>query len=99
MTKFTTYEDYMATLPKHEQQAIQQETKKLIKAYKLSQLRQSCKVNQSQLAERMGVSQANISKIERGEGIQVNTMEKYISALGGELSITAKMPTGDIRIV
>ncbi len=98
MAKFTTYQDYMATLPQHRQQAIKEETELLIQSYELSQLRQSLNINQNELAEKMGVSQANISKVENGNDCLLSTLKKYVRALGGEINITAKMPNGDVVI-
>ncbi len=99
MTTFRTLEEYMATLPSEEVQAMQEQADLLVQSYKLSQLRQSCEIKQSELAEKMGVSQANISKVENGNDCLLSTLKKYISALGGELNITANMPTGEVRIV
>ncbi len=98
MAKFTTYQDYMATLPQDRQQAIKEETELLIQSYELAQLRKSLNINQNELAEKMGVSQANISKVENGNDCLLSTLKKYVRALGGEINITAKMPNGDVVI-
>ena len=39
---------------------------------------------QEQLAERMGVSQAYVSKIERQDRVTVKVLEKVMAALGGK---------------
>lgn len=61
---FISHDEYMARLPKERQQRIKANAQKLKQAYELSQLRQTANLSQSQLADKMGVSQANISKIE-----------------------------------
>jgi transcriptional regulator with XRE-family HTH domain len=50
------------------------------------------------LAERLGVSQSRISRIERGEldRAEIATVRGYVEALGGEVEIVAKF--GDERI-
>jgi predicted XRE-type DNA-binding protein len=68
-------------------------------AYKLAEARKRCKRTQAQVAEAMGVSQARVSKIERGEisKTEVETIRSYINAIGGRLEIIADL--GDIRVV
>ncbi|MBR7552130.1 helix-turn-helix transcriptional regulator, partial [Mycobacterium tuberculosis] len=48
-----------------------------------------------ELAEKMGVSQANISKLENGKDINLSTLKRYINTLGGEIHINAVMPNGE----
>ena len=47
----------------------------------------------------MGVSQASISKVESGKDIQLSTLQNYVKALGGEVSIIAKMPDRTITLI
>lgn len=94
--KLTTLDEYMTRLPQSEQDQINVKAQKLKQAYELSQLRQNAKLSQSQLADKMGVSQANISKIENGGDVQLSTLQKYVTALGGKLSITATMDDGQV---
>ncbi len=98
MAKFITLDEYMKTLPSEEVEAMKEEAELLIQSYELSQLRQSLNINQNELAEKMGVSQANISKIKNGNDCLLSTLKKYVRALGGEINITAKMPNGDVVI-
>lgn len=45
-------------------------------------------MTQSQLAEELGISQALVSRIERGEeNISLRTVVQILSSLGGELSV------------
>lgn len=90
----TTLNDYMAKLPQDEQAQINAKARQLMRAYELSQLRHTAKLSQSELATKMGVSQANISKIENGADVQLSTLQKYITALGGQLKITATLDNG-----
>lgn len=64
----------------------------------LSQLRHTANLSQMQLAQKMGVSQANISKIENGGDIQLSTLDRCITALGGKLSIHATLDGKTITI-
>lgn len=93
---FVSHDEFFARLPKDRQERITAKAQKLKQAYELSQLRQNAKLSQSQLADKMGVSQANISKIENGGDVQLSTLQKYVTALGGKLSIIATMDDGQV---
>lgn len=64
----------------------------------LQELRERQHVSQVALADKLGVRQSTISKIERREDVQVATLRKYVRALGGELHITARFPDGAVEI-
>lgn len=93
------HEDYVASLSPQMQQAIAEKAQQLQQAYQISQLRQSANITQKELAEKMGVSQANISKIENGKDVYLSTLKRYIATLGGEIRIQAKMPNGENIII
>jgi transcriptional regulator with XRE-family HTH domain len=63
-----------------------------VRAHRLAEIRQACGLDQSALAERLGVSQSRISEIERGEldRVEIATIRGYVEALGGEVEIVAK---------
>lgn len=63
---------------------------KEIAAMELSELRDTLKVTQLDLAEHMKVSQAAISKLEkRNRNIHVDQLRSLVSAMGGTLIIIA----------
>jgi DNA-binding XRE family transcriptional regulator len=64
----------------------------------LQELREQQHVSQLVLAKRLGVRQPTISKIERREDVNLNTLRRYIEALGGELHVTARFPDGSVEI-
>lgn len=59
----------------------------------LKSLRKLSGLTQTQLAERLQVQQAAISKIERGGDTHLSTIEKYVNALGATLRIDAAFTT------
>lgn len=69
-----------------------------VRAHRLSEIRRAYGLDQSEVAERIGVSQPRISRIERGEldRSEISTVRSYVEALGGEIEIVAKF--GDERI-
>jgi len=58
-------------------------------ALALAELRQSLGQTQQDLAEKLGVSQPNVSRIEHEEDVYLSTLREYVEALGGRLEITA----------
>ena len=53
-------------------------------------------ISQKQLAERTGIDQSDISKIERGTANpSVATLERIAAALGGRLSIRIELPAAE----
>ena len=58
-------------------------------AVALAQLRQSRHVTQVQLAEHLGITQGNVSRLEGRGDIYLSTLRSYIQALGGHLEIAA----------
>ncbi len=99
MTDFSTLEDYVADLPADRQQVINNKAKRLSQSIELAKLRKTKQLKQIDLAAIMGVSQANISKVESGKDIQLSTLQNYVRALGGEVSVIAKMPNSDVILI
>ena len=60
----------------------------------LLELRFLCGCTWEEVAAKMGVSQKRISDLENGsiDVMQVETLRRYITSLGGTLEITAKLP-------
>ena len=53
----------------------------------LAALRRSHGLTQVELAERMGISQSDLSKLERRRDIRLSTLRAYAAALGGGIRI------------
>jgi DNA-binding Xre family transcriptional regulator len=66
-------------------------------AIRLADLRQRLGLSQGELAERTGVRQANISRIENRDDLKVSTLAKIVAAMGASLSIRARFPDGSDR--
>jgi transcriptional regulator with XRE-family HTH domain len=61
--------------------------------------RQRQGVSQGDLARRLGVSQANLSRIERGADLRFSTLLDVVRALGMEPMIVPKNAVGVLRSV
>lgn len=55
----------------------------------LKALRQAAGLTQLELARRLGVGQAAISKIEQRADVQISSLQRYVEALGARLRIDA----------
>jgi len=70
-----------------------------VRSYRLRELRKASDLTQVELAERLQVSQNRVSRIEHGdiERAHVDTLRKYVEAIGGELHVEVSI--GDERFV
>ncbi|MEU1985295.1 helix-turn-helix domain-containing protein [Nocardia sp. NPDC019395] len=68
------------------------------RAYRLAQVRKSQARTQVEIAQEMGVSQARVSNIERGDisHAELGTLAAYVRAVGGRLRVVAEFGNGDI---
>ena len=60
----------------------------------LKRLRLLSELTQVDMAARLGIQQAAISKIERGGDVHLSTIKKFVEALGASLHIDASFPAG-----
>jgi DNA-binding XRE family transcriptional regulator len=98
MTRTKPFRDLAASARADPRRAarIEQHKRAIDDILALTQIRQQRGVTQRDLASRLGVSQANVSRIEREDDVYVSTLRRYVEALGGELEITAVF--GDERV-
>lgn len=64
----------------------------------LQELRQAMQLTQQELAERLDMNQAAISKLEHQSDMYVSTLRRFVAAMGGELQIVARFPQGNVVI-
>jgi transcriptional regulator with XRE-family HTH domain len=87
------FQDWLATLPEARRRAIEARADKLIAEERgLAELRKDLEQSQVELAEKMGVRQADISKIERRGDMLISTLRRYVEAVGGSLEIIVSIP-------
>ncbi|MBL8228218.1 MAG: helix-turn-helix transcriptional regulator [Bryobacterales bacterium] len=60
----------------------------------LAQLRKARGLTQEAVAELLGVSQAEASKMERRSELYIGTLKKFIEAMNGELVLAARFADG-----
>lgn len=73
-------------------------TRELLGELLLSELRKLAGKSQREVAQRLGIKQPSLSKLEKQSDMQISTLQKIVAALGGELEVVAKFPKGRVPI-
>jgi DNA-binding XRE family transcriptional regulator len=60
----------------------------------LAALRQAAELTQTELARRLGVTQAAISRIEQPHDLLLSTLNSYLEAIGGRASVIVTFADG-----
>ncbi len=90
-----TLKELMAQQNKESQERIAAKVEELRIIVALNQLREELNVSQTELAAAMGVKQPTLAKIEQPDNDpRLSTLKRYVTALGGEVSIDVTLPSG-----
>jgi DNA-binding XRE family transcriptional regulator len=65
----------------------------------LGELREGRGDTQAAVAEKLGTSQANVSRIERQDDLYLSTLSGYVAALGGRLELRAVFDDQTVDLV
>ena len=76
------------------------ETQAVIDSYNLREARKASDMTQVELAKTMGVSQNRVSRMENGDlgSMSLDTLRRYVEALGGHLTLVAELPSGTVTL-
>ncbi len=58
----------------------------------LRDLREALTLTQQRIADTLGIGQDSVSRLERRSDLLLSTLRSYIEAMGGSLSLIAKLP-------
>ena len=90
-----TLKELMAQQSAESRERIAAKVEVMRRIVSLNQLREELNVSQTELANAMGVKQPTVAKIEQpGNDPRLSTLKRYVSALGGEMSIDVTLPNG-----
>ncbi len=64
----------------------------ILEELSLRALRKGLKRTQVEVADALGIGQDTVSRLEGRCNIMVSTLDRYIKAIGGEVSIVAEFP-------
>lgn len=60
----------------------------------LGQLRSALRQTQEEMASRLRMKQASVSRLERRGDMLLSTLRSYVRAMGGEIELVARFPEG-----
>ncbi|MDN3454608.1 helix-turn-helix domain-containing protein [Psychrobacter sp. APC 3350] len=90
-----TLKDMLSERSPESQARIQRMASEMRLETQLYKLREEMGVSQKALAELLGIKQPSLSAIEnRGHDLKIETMKRYVEAMGGKLSMNVELPTG-----
>lgn len=87
--------ELMAKQSPESQARITEKVEEMRQVIALNMLREELNISQTEMAAAMGVKQPTVAKMEQADNDpRLSTLKRYVTALGGELSIDVKLPTG-----
>lgn len=88
-----TLEQKMNELPPTRKKIVKARAAELIaEETSLQALRKAHKLTQEDMAEKLGIGQEGISRLEKRSDLMLSTLRSYVEAMGGKLSIIAEFP-------
>jgi transcriptional regulator with XRE-family HTH domain len=90
-----TFDEEMQKLPPERRARIEARTQELLTQLNtIKQIREELGMSQTDLADRLGVQQSTVSKLENDQSnLTLGKLATVVEALGGEWKITLKFPT------
>jgi predicted XRE-type DNA-binding protein len=93
MRKYTTLADELNALPSERKESIAARANQIrLEEITLRHLREKLGLSQSELAERLEIQQPAVSKLERRQNLELNTLRSVVNALGGTIEIIVRVP-------
>lgn len=94
----TSFNNLLKTLPSERRARIDERAQEMLLEMALQELRQKRHLTQQQLAERLNLQQAAVSKMEGQSDMHVGTLQRIIAAMGGKLKLVAEFPDEEVVI-
>jgi len=90
----TTWDDFVESreINREKVNALAEQMLAECRAYRLREVRDAYLMTQEQVAAEMNVSQRRVSEIEKGQinNTRIDTLKRYVEALGGQFEATAR---------
>ena len=91
--KITTLKEELESLPESRRKRIEEVADALIaEEMTLRDLRKARNQTQARVAERLGINQENVSRLEQRSDLLLSTLSGYVEAMGGKLNLVAEFP-------
>ncbi|MBV9439538.1 MAG: XRE family transcriptional regulator [Candidatus Eremiobacteraeota bacterium] len=72
--------------------AVEKRVRAELAKMKLAELRRARRLSQEELAQQLGIAQSEVSRLERRTDAYVQTLRRYIEAVGGKFTMIATFP-------
>ena len=91
--QITTLREELESLPDSRRKRIEEAADALIaEEMTLRDLRRARNQTQARVAERLGINQENVSRLEQRSDLLISTLSGYVEAMGGKLNLVAEFP-------
>jgi hypothetical protein len=88
-----TLKDKLNDLEPSRRQKVAQRSNELIQEeMTLREIRKAFDLTQVELSQKLHMNQEAVSRLERRSDLLLSTLSSYVSAMGGELTLSAKFP-------
>jgi transcriptional regulator with XRE-family HTH domain len=94
----TSFTSLLEKLPQNKRERIEERAQEMLLEMALQELRQKRHLTQQELADRLNLQQAALSKMESQSNMHVRTLQRIVAAMGGELKLVAQFPDEEIVI-
>lgn len=92
---FLPAREWIDALPGQSRKKATERSAAAVEAIHLAQVRKALTITQTTLADRTGLKQTEVSRIENNPtSVQIRTLDRYVVGLGGRLRIVAEFPDG-----
>ena len=92
------FRDLVTQMPKERRARIEAETQRLIDEMPLQEFCKALDLTEQQIAATLGINQTAVSRVESQTDMYINTLRRFVEAMGGELRIVAHFPQGNVEI-
>ena len=103
MARYVTLDEVIKKRPVNEARVKKLKNQLLVRnsAARLAELRKGHVLTQKELARKVGIDQAHISRIERGKffELEFSTLQRYIEALGGKIEVRARFGENSLLLL
>ena len=86
------------TMTKDEQRQARELANGDLAEMELGELREALQVSQEELAKKLKVTQAAVSRLERRPNVLLASIATYIAALGGRIEVHAVLPNRTVKL-
>lgn len=88
-----TLDEVLGAMPPERQAKIEARSAELMQQVQgLQQLRKIAEKSQAQVATKLGIKQPSVVKMEKQADLYISTLQKYVAAAGGKLTLMVEFP-------